>query len=204
MQISVSMPGQTGQSFDATSPAAVYSAYSEQASRLRDQRDGLQNERGAAVRELGKLAGSEYASIRVGLNERIARLDTRIAGVEEQIAQADGQVAKAASVPGSVVPSRAERTDNGEEVFFGGVGTGFALILFLYLMRWKLWRRKGTRTGRELRTMPGDIAARMDRLESVTESTAVEIERIGEGQRFITRLLSEQTKSAMPAENRGQ
>ncbi len=36
-----------------------------------------------------------------------------------------------------------------------------------------------------------EINARLAHLEQVTDSTAVEIERIGEGQRFTTKLLSD-------------
>jgi hypothetical protein len=37
----------------------------------------------------------------------------------------------------------------------------------------------------------GDLAARLARIEQVVETTAIEIERIAEGQRYATRLLSE-------------
>jgi hypothetical protein len=36
-----------------------------------------------------------------------------------------------------------------------------------------------------------ELAARLARVEQIVEATAVEIERISEGQRFTTRLLSE-------------
>ena len=36
-----------------------------------------------------------------------------------------------------------------------------------------------------------DIRARLTRIEQVTEATAVEVERIGEGQRFTTKVLSD-------------
>jgi len=36
-----------------------------------------------------------------------------------------------------------------------------------------------------------ELVARMARVEQIVESTAIEIERISEGQRFTTRLLSE-------------
>jgi hypothetical protein len=36
-----------------------------------------------------------------------------------------------------------------------------------------------------------ELAARMARVEQIVEATAVEIERISEGQRFTTKLLSE-------------
>lgn len=38
-----------------------------------------------------------------------------------------------------------------------------------------------------------EINERLARLEQVTDATAIEIERIGEGQRFTTKLLSERT-----------
>ena len=44
------------------------------------------------------------------------------------------------------------------------------------------------------------IEARFDRLEALAETTTLEIERIAEGQRFTTKLLSERASpSALPA-----
>ncbi|HEX8726657.1 MAG TPA: hypothetical protein VF737_14805 [Gemmatimonadaceae bacterium] len=40
-----------------------------------------------------------------------------------------------------------------------------------------------------------ELNARLAHLEQVADSTAVEIERIGEGQRFTTKLLSERAQS---------
>ena len=41
-----------------------------------------------------------------------------------------------------------------------------------------------------------EIRARLTRIEQVTDVTAIEVERIGEGQRFTTKLLSEKNTSA--------
>ena len=41
--------------------------------------------------------------------------------------------------------------------------------------------------------IPSDLTARMERMEQAIDSIAVEIERISEGQRFTTKLLSERT-----------
>jgi hypothetical protein len=38
-----------------------------------------------------------------------------------------------------------------------------------------------------------ELLARMARIEQIVEATSIEIERISEGQRFTTRLLSEKT-----------
>jgi hypothetical protein len=39
--------------------------------------------------------------------------------------------------------------------------------------------------------IPSELSARMERMEQAIDSIAVEVERISEGQRFTTRLLSE-------------
>lgn len=44
----------------------------------------------------------------------------------------------------------------------------------------------------------GDIVARLDRIEQAIEAMATEVERIAEGQRFTTKLLSEPRPHASP------
>ena len=44
---------------------------------------------------------------------------------------------------------------------------------------------------RDARTLPHDVGERLTQLEHSLDSVAVEIERIGEGQRFMTRLFTE-------------
>ena len=39
--------------------------------------------------------------------------------------------------------------------------------------------------------LPSTVEERLARIEQAVESTAVEVERIGEGQRFVTRLLGD-------------
>lgn len=48
------------------------------------------------------------------------------------------------------------------------------------------WDRQGTSTG-----LTPELSTRLDRIESMVETIAVEVERLSEGQRFTTRLLSE-------------
>ena len=52
------------------------------------------------------------------------------------------------------------------------------------------WDREGASP-----QLPSDLVARMERMEHAIDSIAVEVERISEGQRFTTKLLSE-TRSA--------
>lgn len=41
---------------------------------------------------------------------------------------------------------------------------------------------------------PPDVTARLERMEQAIDSIAIEVERISEGQRFTTKLLSERAK----------
>ena len=47
--------------------------------------------------------------------------------------------------------------------------------------------------------MSGDVTARLERIEHAIDAMAVEVERIAEGQRFTTKLLSERaSREALP------
>jgi len=39
--------------------------------------------------------------------------------------------------------------------------------------------------------LPADLGARLERIEQIAEATQLEVERLAEGQRFTTKLLSE-------------
>ena len=46
--------------------------------------------------------------------------------------------------------------------------------------------------------LPNEVTARLERMEQAIDSIAVEVERISEGQRFTTKLLSERAGQAPP------
>jgi hypothetical protein len=48
-------------------------------------------------------------------------------------------------------------------------------------------------------TVPPDVTARLERMEQAIDSIAIEIERISEGQRFTTKLLSDRVVASPPA-----
>jgi hypothetical protein len=57
----------------------------------------------------------------------------------------------------------------------------------------KRWEREDA--GKQ---MPNDVTARLERMEQAIEAIAVEVERISEGQRFTTKLLSEKEMQSLP------
>ena len=74
-------------------------------------------------------------------------------------------------------------------IVFGVLGT------VLYPLARALSRRIEGRTA-AAGAVPGDVADRLDRIERAVESVALEVERISEGQRFVTRLMAEHGETA--------
>lgn len=174
-----------------TSPNQVYSGLVHQRKVLGDQMESLQSDRRDVARQLsGEEAGSLNAADKAGLEKRLATIDQRIEGVEKQIAAADAQVAQAAAVPGAVVdPPPYVRQGPPEEVFvLGGIFLFVAIFPLSVAYARRIWRRGAAVAA----AIPSDIVERFTQLDQAVESIAVEVERIGEGQRFITRVLSDQ------------
>ena len=80
-----------------------------------------------------------------------------------------------------------------------GIDPGAALSLsalsafvFFFLGRWWAARRYRTRAAEKgAVATQGELGGRMERIEQAVEAVAIEVERISEGQRFTTKLLSE-------------
>ncbi|MEO7503343.1 MAG: hypothetical protein ABIW94_11955 [Gemmatimonadaceae bacterium] len=170
-----------------SSPSSVLRGFRAQREELGDQLDNLQDTRQNLARELVQVPAG--AAGRTGIEQRIAGIDGRIATIDKAIADADAQVAKAAAIPGAIVePPRIIREGPPEEAYV--VGTIFMVIVLLPLsiaFARRVWRRGGT----VIASFPKEIAERLGRLEQAAEATALEVERIGEGQRFLTRLFTE-------------
>ena len=194
--ISVTVGGQAAQAeqiadaaVDGATPSAEYLYEAARASRdeLRQQLDALVSQRHSLLRELEDHDVAGPAT--TGMQQRIVQLDGRIAQLDIQIASADAAVVKAAAIPGAVVP-RPEVFREGppEEVFFIVPPLIFAAMLPIVIAYTRrIWRRGNT----VVQQLPSDLSDRLARLEQMGETTALEVERIGEGQRFVTRLLTD-------------
>ena len=182
-------PAVAGTPLATPSPAAVYEALVNQKSVLQDQLEELTDQRSSLVRQLNSGEPGNTGPVRAGLEERIASIDKQIAGVDQQIAMADAQLAKAAAIPGAVVHHPAPiRQGPPDEVY---VLAGIFMFVFLMPLSIALARRIWKKSTTVVQTMPAELMARIQRIEQAVESSGFEIERIGEGQRFITKLFSE-------------
>ncbi len=159
---------------------------------LLDQYDRLRETR-ASIAEATSEPNRTATDIS-GLEGRLKMLDQRLVDMEKQIASADAQVAQTAAQPGAVVepPPRVRDTSiNWNDVVAGGGMLSFALLFpFVIAYSRRIWRRSAN----VVVTLPPEVAARMQSMEAAIESVAVEVERIGEGQRFMTQALGDQPR----------
>lgn len=130
-----------------------------------------------------------------GLEKRLNQLDERIVDLEKQIQAADAREALAAGQPGAVVEDPPQPRDNSvdwDAVMGGGAFLTFALLFpFAIAFSRRVWRR----SAKVVVTLPPEVGSRIQAMEDAIESVAVEVERIGEGQRFMTQALSESPRA---------
>ncbi|MBC7842161.1 MAG: hypothetical protein H7099_07605, partial [Gemmatimonadaceae bacterium] len=99
----------------------------------------------------------------------------------------------AATALGLPLPDHQQESD-GPYVIGGLSVISTAIVLMLALtQRYRIKMRGATSTA-----LPADLAQRLSRMEVGIESVAVEVERISEGQRFTTRLLSDRDRVEVP------
>ena len=168
---------------------AVYEGFKAQRSELADQLENLQNTRRDLTSQLNQFPVGNVAH--TGIEQRIAALDGRIVAMDKAIADADAQVAKAAAVPGAVVepPPFVQQGPPQEMWVLSGIFIVAVLFPIAIAYARRIWKRSAT----VITSVPKELSERMGRVEHAVEAVAVEVERIGEGQRFLTRLFTEGT-----------
>ena len=172
----------------ATSPSAIYQGFRAQRRELTNQLEELESTRRDISGQLEELPPG--SPDRTALEARIKDIDSRISTVDQMLAGNAAQLSQAASVPGAVIeqtPVRIVREGPPVEVMFGMVLLFAALLPLSIALTRRIWRRSAA----AVTSFPREIAERLQRMEQALEATAVEVERIGEGQRFITRLFTE-------------
>jgi hypothetical protein len=188
-------PGPAGPYYTRTQvsgPEAVLAAARAAREELGNQLERLEERRRELTQEMRR--GPEGTS-RDGIERRISSLDQRIAEVEKQIATADDAVAKAAAIPGAVVehpdpPPPPDPNAAMESVaIVSTVFTMFVLFPLAIAYARRLWRR-GALAVAEL---PKVLAERLTRLDQAVDTIAIEVERISEGQRFLTKVMTDNT-----------
>ena len=146
------------------------------------------------------------ASERPGLENRLRVLDERLVQIEKEMATNSGQLANAPARRSSEgTPGAAAGRDRGGREFNPNLvtGLGFALLLPFAIQIARRWfAPNSARFDRQQSAEAAALRDRMDKMESAVEAVAIEVERIGEGQRFLTQAMSEplaRARNAMAA-----
>jgi archaellum component FlaC len=151
---------------------------------ISDQLENVTTRRSELASEL---AGTGAEAARTGLEARIQLLDKRILQLETDLATTGQQLELASYV---VVPKAPpQNPDSFEDGLLAG---GFSVFGFMAIVLFVMRRRWKRRLSKKPTTKLGDDATqRLERLENGMDAIAIEIERVSEGQRFVTKLLSD-------------
>jgi hypothetical protein len=134
-----------------------------------------------------------------GLQDRLALLDARQLQLESDLAQTGQQLSSGAA--GLIAT-----TTSSAGPVFAGLGSGQTLALSIVFTIFVLGPLAigFARTLFKRSSRPGpppaifnETAQRLERVEAAVDTIALEIERISEGQRFVTKLLSESQPAPM-------
>jgi len=166
-----------------------------QRSELSDQLASVGGRRASLAKQL---LTTQDPVAKAGLESRIAVLDKRMMQLETDIASTGQQLS---SAPAALIMStQSPITMFGLEPRYVVPLMGFFIIFVLCPLAIGLSRAMWKRASRPvLPAVTSETAERMVRLEQTVDSIAVEVERISEGQRFVTKLLSDTRVPALPA-----
>lgn len=180
---------------------------------LGNQLEGMTDRR----EELADQLSEAPPTARAGLEERIALLDDRSGRLEREILLLDDAIAGGlaqglgmSETEGEAVTVHiAEGGFSGRDVAVFMLGEALALVLLGMF----LFRRMLRRAREQFAGAPND-PARMDQLQNAVDAIALEVERISEGQRYVTKVLNAggqpdfaegagQAPEAVPARRKG-
>ncbi len=172
------------------SPARMLDAAKAYQRELQRQQERLESRREDLVDEINDSDTPDAAL--AGLQARLTEIDARISTLDAQLAEADAKVAQQSAVPGAVQSSSSSqsRPNNGPSDGMIAIPIVFTIfVLFPLAIGYarRMWKRGAT----IIAPVPKEVRDRLDQMGEAVESMALEVERIGEGQRFLTRVMSE-------------
>lgn len=172
-------------------------ALRQERSELSDQIQSASNRRHELSEEL---KSAPAGPSRTGLEQRIAVLDKRMVQLESDIA-ATGQQMSAAplGVLGSTEAPNGPPDIPDNVAAMGGAFIALILFPLTFVLARNLWKRGSRKAAAPAAQLSGEATQRLERLEQGMEAIAIEIERVAEGQRFVTRILSEGQATRLPA-----
>ena len=185
-------PGNAAQTLALPMTKAEIAAIRSRRSELSSQLISASNRREELAGQLRQATGAD----RAGLEQRIAVLDQRIVQLESDIAATGRLLTGApAGLAATSEGSMFGGFESGEVLAGGIVFTIFVLAPLAVGASRMMWKRAAAAPVRSM--LPPETVGRLERIEQAVESIAIEVERVSEGQRFVTKLMSE--GKAVPA-----
>ncbi len=145
---------------------------------LKAQWDGLRVQLDNMLRTNPARPGVQQQWADVGVE--MAKVEGNIATLNARIAQKQGLPVGAPTIP---VPPRQ------------GINPGVAipvtalLVILIFPVSYA-WARRILRRAPQPAPVPSDVTMRLERIEQAIDTVAIEVERISEGQRFVTRIMA--------------
>lgn len=165
--------------------AADVEALKAKRSELSRQLTSVQGRRDDVAKELLRTTGLGAK----GLEQRLAVMDERIVQLERDIAVNGRELARA---PGELVSEEAAAQRYGP--FSSGQLTAISIVSIVMVWGPLAWAAARMMIKRASQPKPSpqllEGTARLERIEQAVDAMSIEIERISEGQRFVTQLMS--------------
>lgn len=169
---------------------------------LLDRRNELSNQLSSATGRRNDLS-RQLRSARVGpdqtgIETRISQLDARLGSIEAEMADVGHALSAAPSGLKQTTTSTGSQRpfgqpNNNQVTAISIVGIIFVgLPLAIGVMR-LAFRRAAHLPAPQV---PKEVVDRLERMEQGIDAMAIELERVGEGQRFVTQLMSDRAKRA--------
>ena len=164
--------------------SAIYEGFKAQRNELTNQLDQLEKTRRNITNQIEETASGSPE--RKGLEDRLGDVDAH------QKARSDAGNRRSSprqrSSEAVVEQPPPPQIGPPEEVY---VLTGIFMFVALFPLSIAFARRIWRRSAVAVTTLPRELVDRLLRLEQSVEATSLEVERIGEGQRFLTKLFTE-------------
>lgn len=156
-----------------------------QVAELRVQLSGLQAQWNGLYAQLNRMLQTNPA--RPGVQQQWADVGVQIAKVEGDIARLETRITQLGGRPGSLQrPGRFPDNFNPNVAVPAVTLVTLALVLPVSIA----WARRLFRAAPRPPAMPHDMAMRLERMEHAVDAIAIEVERVSEGQRFVTKVLA--------------
>ncbi len=170
---------------------------------IRSQRNELSNQLNSAADRRHSLSEelktAPAGPSRIGLEQRIEVLDKRMVQIESDIASTGQQLSAA---PLSAITGADDFRGGGDMprnvMQISGVFILFVLFPIVLTVSRYIWKKTTGSSAPQQQQLSGETDKRLERLEHGVDAIAIEMERVSEGQRFVTRLLSEAQPGRVP------